>query len=77
MLHKDERRHEEGKLEFRDAEDDAALVGRGEGSMLKRERRRKPTVEKGERRRVGRSSIQGIFTAIFSTTYPQIHCLKL
>jgi len=23
------------------------------------------------------SSIQGIFTAIFFTTYPQIHCLKL
>lgn len=31
MLDEDERRHEEGKLEFRDAEDDAVLVGRDEG----------------------------------------------
>lgn len=43
----DERRHEEGKLEFRDAEDDAAPVGRDEKGILERERRRKPTVQKG------------------------------
>lgn len=43
----DERRHEEGKLEFRDAKDDAAPVGWDEGDMLERERRRKSTEEKG------------------------------
>ncbi|EGI64364.1 hypothetical protein G5I_07245 [Acromyrmex echinatior] len=43
----DERRHEEGKLEFRDAEDDAAPVGWDEEGTLECERRRKSTEEKG------------------------------
>lgn len=43
----DERRHEEGKLEFRDAEDDAASVGRDERGHA--EARKKKETDGGKR----------------------------
>lgn len=43
----DERRHEEDKLEFRDAEDDAATVGQDEGGHA--EARKKKVADGGKR----------------------------
>lgn len=81
---------EEGKLEFRDAKSSSVSSpgqtggqwGEDEGRKPEKtsicggvegKRERESTMERERKER----GTQGIFTAIFSTTYPQIPCLNL
>lgn len=80
---------EQGKLEFRDAKSGsvsswAKRAGEGGGGSMdevgwgRGQETEENAVERGIwRRRVSTAPEEGIFTAIFSTTYPQIPCPNL